>query len=108
MGISIEQWRSKIGCFGQPNKSKPRFIVLVVHLSIGQKSGLRVAICLAAILIICGDVEQNPGPTNSLTDGTTRGSPSSVQASINTDSRRHVRIDGHYNLFKYGISFSYH
>jgi len=94
MGISIEQWRSKIGCFSQQNKSKTRLKTLVVHLNAWLKSSLRVAVCLAAILIICGDVEQNPGPSECSTDGARSGAPSRIQASSNAsnDPPRRVSI----------------
>jgi len=94
MGISLEQWRGKIGCFNQPKKCKTRLNVLVVHLSMGLRSGLRMAICLAAILIICGDVEQNPGPPKSTTDRSRRGNPTTVtvQDSASADATpRRVR-----------------
>ena len=79
MGISIEQWRCKIGCFSQPKKCTTRVNVNNVHLTSGLKSGLRLVICLAAILILCGDVEQNPGPS---TDGARRKTPPRQQAPI--------------------------
>ena len=94
MGISIEQWRSKIGCFSQPKKCKTRLPVLVVQLNTEFKNGLRLIVCLAAILILCGDVEQNPGPSECSTDGARSGTPSRVQASANAsnDPPRRVSI----------------
>ena len=86
MGISIEQWRCKIGCFSQPNKFKTRVNVIHVHLTTGLKSGLRLVICLAAILILCGDVEQNPGPPKSSTDGARRKTPRRQQAPVNASN----------------------
>jgi len=106
MGISIEQWRCKIGCFRQTNKRKSRLLVnmLAVHMNTGLKSGLRAMICLAAILIMCGDVEQNPGPkSESSIDGTSGascGRPSSPQASANADSPRNVSFNF---AFEYNI-----
>ena len=96
MGISIEQWRCKIGCFRQTNTRKSRLNMLAVHMNTGLKSGLRVMICLAAILIMCGDVEQNPGPksgsSNDGTSGASSGRPSSPQATANADSPRNVSL----------------
>ena len=86
MGISIEQWRCKIGCFSQPNKCRTRVNVIHVHLITGLKSGLRLVICLAAILILCGDVEQNPGPPKSSTDGARRKTPPRQQAPVNASN----------------------
>jgi len=79
MGITIQKWRCKIGCFNQPNKCKNHLNVIVVHINKRFKHGLRVAICLAAILIVCGDVEQNPGPPKSIADRTRKGTPSRAQ-----------------------------
>ena len=84
MGITIQQWRYKIGCFNQPNKCKNHLNVFVVHVNKRFKLGLRVAICLAAILILCGDVEQNPGPPQSIADGTRKGTPSRAQVTTST------------------------
>jgi len=86
MGISIEQWRCKIGCFSQPNKFKTRVNVIHVHLTTGLKSGLRLVICLAAILILCGDVEQNPGPPKHSTDGARSKTPPRQQALVNASN----------------------
>ena len=60
--ISIEQWRSVIGCFcHRQSKSvhrSPRGIQLC-------KSSLclRLALVFALAIVLCGDVETNPGPT---------------------------------------------
>ena len=54
-----------------------------VHLTTGLKSGLRLVICLAAILILCGDVEQNPGPPKYSTDGARCKTPPRQQAPVN-------------------------
>jgi len=86
MGISIELWRSKIGCFSQPKKCKTRVNVIHVQLTTGLKSGLRLVICLAAILILCGDVEQNPGPPKCSTDGARRKTPPMQQAPVNAST----------------------
>jgi len=86
MGISIEQWRSKIGYFSQPNKCKTRVNVNNVHLTTCLKSGLRLVICLAAMLILCGDVEQNPGPPKPSTDGARRKTPPRQQALVNASN----------------------
>jgi len=86
MGISIEQWRCKIGCFNEPKKCTTRANVNNVHLTTGLKSGLRLVICLAAILILCGDVEQNPGPPKPSTDGARRKTPRRQQAPVNASN----------------------
>jgi len=88
MGISIEQWRCKIGCFSQPNKCRTRVNVIHVLLTTGLKSGLRLVICLAAILILCGDVEQNPGPPKSSTDGARKKTPRRHQAPVNASNEQ--------------------
>ena len=63
--ISIQQWRVAIGCFnpGRRKSWSPGVIVLG-----GQpiRTGLRLLLAISVCIILCGDVETNPGP--SITD----------------------------------------
>ena len=61
--ISIGQWRAAIGCFC-PRLNKQR-CVPITRIYINSRSpGLcvRLALALSLAIIICGDVESNPGP----------------------------------------------
>lgn len=53
MGDSIEQWRAKIGTFSHPRSGTSRS-----NMALGW---IHVVILL---LLLCGDVERNPGPTH--------------------------------------------
>ena len=59
MGTSIEVWRSRIGCFSQPDKSKNCFRVLTLNR---KYVSLSVRIALFLLLTMIGGVEKNPGP----------------------------------------------
>ena len=65
MGISIQQWRCKIGCFKQPDVKES-----AGHIGYTLNGIPPVARCLVLLfLTLCGDVESNPGPKQStLTD----------------------------------------
>ena len=58
MGVSIEMWRCRIGCFSQPVKCKTTLQVLIVSRS---SVSLSIRIALFLLLAMHG-VEQNPGP----------------------------------------------
>lgn len=58
MGVSVEMWRCRIGCFSQPVKLKSALQVLVVSRS---SVSLSIRIALFLLLAMHG-VEQNPGP----------------------------------------------
>ena len=58
MGVSIEMWRYRIGCFSQPIKLKTALHVLIVSYSAVSLS-IRITLFL---LLAMHDVEQNPGP----------------------------------------------
>ena len=60
--------------------------VIHVQITTGLKSGLRLVISLAAILILCGDVEQNPGPPKPSTDGARRKRPQRQQDPVNASN----------------------
>ena len=67
MGVSIEMWRCRIGCFSMPVKLKSALQVLVVSRS---TVSLSIRLTLFLLLAMHG-VEQNPGPRSR--GGNTRG-----------------------------------
>ena len=58
MGVSIEMWRCRIGCFSQPMKCKSAMQVLILS---GFCVSLSIRITLFLLLAMHG-VKQNPGP----------------------------------------------
>ena len=54
MGVDLSVYRARIGTFCMPNKCR-----LVLH---GYKTGLRLCVLFGLLLVVCGDVEVNPGP----------------------------------------------
>ncbi|KAH3712432.1 hypothetical protein DPMN_072132 [Dreissena polymorpha] len=64
MGINIVLWRARIGCFSQPKKTVYRIKALVIPKGVKCRflTSFRLATCIAAIILTCGDVESNPGP----------------------------------------------
>lgn len=68
MGIDIDQWRSKIGCFHLKPKNKATNAWLYSNESayLGLRRSLlfiKLFLCISLLLIMSGDVEVNPGPT---------------------------------------------
>ncbi|KAH3791482.1 hypothetical protein DPMN_144968 [Dreissena polymorpha] len=62
MGVDLVTYRARIGVFTMPCKSK--LSVSEIRLSRnGVSARLRVIIALSVLLLLCGDVEQNPGPS---------------------------------------------
>ena len=60
--ISIEQWRAKVGCFcPRANKTTAKINSIVISRGVVLVSS-RVFIALSLCLILCGDIESNPGP----------------------------------------------
>ncbi|XP_052765759.1 uncharacterized protein LOC128207012 [Mya arenaria] len=58
MGISLQQWRGKIGTFSQTLKNS-----FILNLIILQQKGLSLAIRIALFYLLCAQcVEPNPGP----------------------------------------------
>ena len=59
--ISIDQWRAAIGCFNPGRKSSWSTEVIVLR---GQpiRTGFRLVLALSLCIVLCGDVETNPGP----------------------------------------------
>ena len=60
MGIHVQLWRARIGCFLQPDKRRSIFKTLKVFRQNFSLS-LRLVLALSVLLIMAG-VEQNPGP----------------------------------------------
>ena len=67
MGVDIAMWRVRIGCFCQPNRSVNRLRVLTLPKSTYKLCFMcvRATMCLSIMLMLCGDVEINPGPPKS-------------------------------------------
>ncbi|KAH3855602.1 hypothetical protein DPMN_098172 [Dreissena polymorpha] len=65
MGEDITTLRVRIGCFVV--KQRRAKCVKVLILSKGVKKSIsfiwRLSTCMAILIILCGDVERNPGPT---------------------------------------------
>ena len=62
MGISVDMWRARIGCFAQKMKTV-LFKYAAIYLSRCVRSvTLNVVFGLSILIIQCGDVETNPGP----------------------------------------------
>lgn len=61
MGVDIQVWRARIGCFSQPasGKFKRGHVGIVIQR---QRLSLAVKMCMFALLTICKSVESNPGP----------------------------------------------
>lgn len=57
MGISVEQWRQRIGTFSQPvrsSKMMPKLVLKSKYLSLGIRN-------LLFLMLVVQDVESNPG-----------------------------------------------
>ena len=65
MGVSISLWRARIGCFMQRSK-QTSFKIAAIHVSrcvkVQASMLVKITLCIAVLLILCGDVETNPGP----------------------------------------------
>ena len=62
MGVSLEIWRAKIGCFIQPGK-QPKFKLAAICIPRCYRSVLLNCILgLSILLVLSGDIETNPGP----------------------------------------------
>ncbi|XP_046577933.1 uncharacterized protein LOC124285699 [Haliotis rubra] len=84
MGINIDVWRARIGCFTQPKGTK-RELIHGIKLCGGLLSRqLHILLIAALLLLLSGNVERNPGPR------TTRQSQLAVSAS----GVRHTGVQG--------------
>ena len=70
MGVDITVWRARIGCFICRGKRIKRLKVIILTNGIKKSISLilRVSTCMAVLILLCGDVETNPGPPKQ--DGT--------------------------------------
>ena len=70
MGITLELWRARIGCFVMPRKCR-------THLETLKPVSVSLAIRLVLFyLLVAEGIESNPGPNSQTTDaGSDRGSP---------------------------------
>lgn len=74
MGVDIMTYRARIGSFHMPNTSKH----MVSGLHIAYKSvscSLRLLLVVSLLIVLCGDVETNPGPNNGATPISTPAAP---------------------------------
>lgn len=79
MGVDIATYRQRIGTFSMPKKQGNTIRTLNIS-RIGLRRyicGIRLLVCLTAILLTCGDIESNPGPETS-----TRTSRATRQATL--------------------------
>ncbi|XP_070535481.1 kinesin-like protein KIF15 [Ptychodera flava] len=70
MGVSLEQWRVKIGCFIPKPKRMVRISCLIIKRSYVS---LSLKFVLLMLLLCAGDVESNPGPKEGNIDATRPG-----------------------------------
>ena len=61
MGISTEQWRTRIGSFRQPGKQKSKTVSTTLNVCTFKHVSLCIRVCLLPLLVAQG-VETNPGP----------------------------------------------
>lgn len=64
MGVDIDTWRARVGCFIQPRKWRSSLRALHVP-GFAVSVCLRLVLCLALLVILGGDLEMNPGPPKS-------------------------------------------
>ena len=62
MGVDISVYRLRIGTALMPNKSRSRMSVLCVSRN-ATSMCLRVLVAASLLLVVSGDIEVNPGPT---------------------------------------------
>ena len=62
MGVSLETWRARIGSFCPFAKNKMKFPALYINKG-AVSNTVRLALAFSLIILTCGDVESNPGPT---------------------------------------------
>lgn len=61
--ICIQQWRAVIGCFcRKPPTRKGKINIL--NVSLGSFVNMKVTLLFTLCIVLCGDVETNPGPHN--------------------------------------------
>jgi hypothetical protein len=84
MGVCIELWRARVGCFTQRRGgTHPRLKTLLIHG--GFISRWAKLVCIVGLLLqLAGDVELNPGP---------KGKKGSGSQSVLTVSEGNVRVD---------------
>ena len=70
MGVDITVWRARIGWFICRSRRIKHFKVITLnnHTRKSMSLILRVITCMAVLILLCGDVETNPGPPKQ--DGT--------------------------------------
>lgn len=77
--ISLEQWRAVIGCF-RPTKSGSRHNIVS---NFKPTRTITLLIVVSLTLMLCGDVELNPGPPRKANRQTTLSVNGSINGSIN-------------------------
>jgi hypothetical protein len=70
MGITIAQYRSSIGCFnaGHRERQMPLLHVDSSYQKEGFHRDVYLAFLLRCLLLICMDIESNPGPTDGMSE----------------------------------------
>ena len=65
MGVDLGTYRQRIGSFLMPFKSSKTSGTLTLPLAVRIRflMTLKLATCLTALLLTCGDIETNPGPS---------------------------------------------
>ena len=88
MGVNIETWRARIGCFSCCGKLKgPKMAAITVSMSpVSERAFVALVVILA--LLILGGIEQNPGPgPDSTRQNSTRQQRITKQVSMDTKLR---------------------
>ena len=96
MGINVQLWRARIGCFLQPDKRRNILRTLKVF---GTKFSISLRLVLAlSVLLIMAGVEQNPGPPKGA-----RGAASSQSSTSTRQTRLTSNDTGNLSFSQRGL-----
>lgn len=67
MGVILDQWRLRIGCFNPNSKTKAKNTWFLNENAYGGLCKIlllsKLLLCVSLLLLVSGNVEVNPGPT---------------------------------------------
>lgn len=67
MGVTLDQWRLRIGCFNPNAKTKTKNSWFLNENAYGGLCKIlllgKLLLCVSLLLLVSGNVEVNPGPT---------------------------------------------